>query len=104
MSPASVVMSGRAKILADGDGRSLYTFDKDHPGKSACTLLCAVAWPPFIAPVGATAHGKWSLVRRPSGVSQWAYNGSPLYTYRFDSKRGDVRGDGAEGVWHVAKP
>lgn len=104
MPPASFVMIGQQKLLADVNGRSLYTFDKDQPGKSECTLLCALAWPPFVAPVGATASGHWTVVTRPSGVTQWAYDGSPLYTYRFDSKRGDIRGDGAEGVWHVARP
>lgn len=103
-SHASVAMNGPAKVLTDSNGRSLYIFDKDQPGRSECTLLCAVAWPPFIAPAGAKAHGQWSLVQRPTGVTQWAYHGSPLYTYRFDVKRGDVRGDGAEGTWHVARP
>jgi predicted lipoprotein with Yx(FWY)xxD motif len=104
MSPATVVTSGKQKLLTDADGRSLYTFDKDQPGKSECTLLCALAWPPFEAPAGAKASGPWSVVTRPTGVTQWAYNGSPLYTYHFDSKPGDIHGDGAEGVWHIAKP
>lgn len=103
-SPATVVASGQQKLLADADGQSLYTFDKDQAGKSECTLLCALAWPPFEAPAGAKASGPWSVVTRPTGITQWAYNGSPLYTYHFDSKPGDVHGDGAEGVWHLAKP
>ena len=104
MSPAAVATIGQHKLLTDADGQSLYTFDKDQPGKSECTLLCALAWPPFEAPAGAKASGPWSIVTRPTGVTQWAYNGSPLYTYHFDSQPGDVHGDGAEGVWHVARP
>lgn len=104
LSPASVEMNEQQKILVDGKGRSLYTFDKDQSGKSECTLLCAVAWPPLVAPVSAKAFGQWTVTTRPSGVMQWVYKGSPLYTYRFDSKRGDIRGDGAEGVWHLARP
>lgn len=104
MSPAAVATIGQHKLLTDSDGQSLYTFDKDQPGKSACTLLCALAWPPFAAPAGAKASGPWSVVTRPTGVTQWAYNGSPLYTYHFDSKPGDVHGNGAEGVWHLARP
>ncbi|MCV9945089.1 hypothetical protein [Rhizobium sp. BT-175] len=103
-SPATVVTSGQQRLLADDNGRSLYTFDKDQPGKSACTLLCALAWPPFVAPAGAKSSGPWTVVTRPTGVNQWAYNGAPLYTYRFDSMRGDIRGDGAEGVWHLVRP
>ncbi|GAA3114934.1 hypothetical protein GCM10010520_68430 [Rhizobium viscosum] len=104
MSPAAVATIGQHKLLTDADGQSLYTFDKDQPGKSECTLLCALAWPPFEAPAGAKASGHWSIVTRPTGVTQWAYNGAPLYTYHFDSQPGDVHGDGAEGVWHVARP
>jgi predicted lipoprotein with Yx(FWY)xxD motif len=98
------VVQGSERHLENADGRSLYTFGKDAPGKSACNLLCAAAWPPLLAPTGSRASGHWSLVKRESGLTQWAYNGSPLYTYLFDFKPGDVRGDGAEGVWHLARP
>lgn len=104
-SPAGVAMDGREKVLVDGDGWTLYTFDKDQHGESECTFLCAAAWPPLAAPAGARAHGPWSLIRRSSGTLQWAYNGSPLYTYRLDFSRGEVSGNGADGgLWHVAKP
>ena len=33
-------------ILVDAAGRTLYTFDNDRDGKSACNGGCAVAWPP----------------------------------------------------------
>ncbi|RCW77864.1 putative lipoprotein with Yx(FWY)xxD motif [Phyllobacterium bourgognense] len=102
--PARVIMHGQTKILTDAHGWSLYTFDEDQPGKSECTLLCATAWPPFEAPASARTSGHWSLIRRSSGVLQWAYKGSPLYTYRLDFKPGEIRGDGAEGIWHLAKP
>lgn len=71
MSPAAVATVGQHKLLTDADGQSLYTFDKDQPGKSECTLLCALAWPPFEAPAGAKASGPWSIVTRPTGVTQW---------------------------------
>jgi len=102
--PAMAVSQASQKHFANASGRSLYTFDKDTPGNSECNLLCAAAWPPLLAPAGARASGHWSLVQRASGLMQWAYNGSPLYTYRFDFKPGDVRGDGSEGVWHLARP
>jgi len=104
MVPVEVVMVGQEKILADENGKSLYTFDKDQPGKSDCTGICAAIWPPLVAAEGAKASGQWSLVRRHDGSMQWAFNGSPLYTYRLDTRPGDVSGDGAEGVWHVARP
>jgi len=104
MAPVEVVMLGQEKILANENGKSLYTFDKDQPGKSDCTGICAAIWPPLVAAEGAKASGQWSLVRRHDGSMQWAFNGSPLYTYRMDARPGDVSGDGAEGVWHVARP
>jgi len=33
-------------MLADADGRTLYTFDKDAANKSNCYGGCAAAWPP----------------------------------------------------------
>lgn len=104
MAPVEIVTVGREKIFADEHGKSLYTFDKDQPGKSNCMGFCAVFWPPLVAKEGSKASGHWSLVRRDSGAMQWAYDGSPLYTYRVDVRQSDVSGDGADGVWHLAKP
>ena len=101
--PAKIVVVGQEKILADLNGRTLYTYDKDQPGKSECIAVCAAIWPPYVAPEDATAGGHWSLVQRYDGVKQWAYDGSPVYTYRPDLKPGDTFGDGVEGVWHLVK-
>ena len=35
--------------LTDAKGMTLYTFDKDTPGKSACNEPCAASWPPLMA-------------------------------------------------------
>lgn len=45
-----------AKVLADAKGMTLYTFDKDTPGKSVCKDKCAVNWPPVLASAGAEAE------------------------------------------------
>lgn len=34
----------------------------------------------------------------------WAYEGKPLYTFIKDKKRDGITGEGAGGVWHLAKP
>jgi predicted lipoprotein with Yx(FWY)xxD motif len=81
---------------------TLYTFDKDEPGKSNCYDQCAVNWPPFLAEAGAMAEGEWTIVDRTDGTKQWAYEGKPLYLYIEDKKAGDVTGEGKGGVWHVA--
>ncbi len=91
-------------VLVAPDGRTLYTYDKDSKGVSNCSGLCAAAWPPLLAPDSAHATDSFTVITRSGGDKQWAYNGQPLYLYIGDSMPGDVDGDGADGVWHVAKP
>ena len=103
--PAAVADTAKGKTLVDAKGMTLYTFDKDTDGKSACNGPCAVNWPPLAAAAGAAAMGSWSVVTRDDGGRQWAYKGKPLYTWVKDGKPGDVTGDGfLNGAWHVAQP
>jgi len=98
-----------AKKAADGtltnaSGITLYTFDKDAAGKSACNGPCAANWPPLMAASGASASADWTIVTRDDGSKQWAYKGQPLYTWVKDQKAGDKTGDGfANNAWHTAK-
>jgi predicted lipoprotein with Yx(FWY)xxD motif len=88
-------------VLTDENGMTLYTFDKDEPGKSNCSGECAVNWPPAIAAADAEPTGDLTIVERDDGTKQWADEGQPLYTYIKDEKPGDVTGDGVNGVWHA---
>jgi predicted lipoprotein with Yx(FWY)xxD motif len=88
-------------MMVDHKGMTLYTFDKDSGGKSMCNDECAKNWPPMMAPAGATATGKWSVIKRDDGTSQYAYDGKPLYTFVKDKKPGDMVGDNMKDVWHV---
>lgn len=104
---AASVMSGssaKGPVLTDDKGMTLYTFDKDEGGKSACVDTCAQNWPPLLADKGAKAMGEYSLITRADGAMQWAYRGKPLYLWSKDSKPGDTSGDGLRDVWHVARP
>ncbi len=91
-------------VLVAPDGRTLYIYEKDEKGVSKCSVLCAAAWPPLRAPDSAHATDSFTVITRSGGDRQWAYNGQPLYLYIGDSMPGDVDGDGADGVWHVARP
>jgi predicted lipoprotein with Yx(FWY)xxD motif len=91
-------------VLVTATGMTLYTFDKDADGKSACNGPCATNWPPLAAGADAKAEGAWSLVARDDGARQWAYKGKPLYTFQKDAKPGDRAGDNFKDVWHVARP
>jgi predicted lipoprotein with Yx(FWY)xxD motif len=88
-------------MMVDHKGMTLYTFDKDSGGKSMCNEDCAKNWPPMMAPAGATAEGKWSVIKRDDGKMQYAYDGKPLYTFVKDTKPGDMTGDKMKDVWHV---
>lgn len=105
---ASGPMAGGAPVQLSGDvlvtrtGMTLYTFDKDPEGKSACNGACANIWPPLRAAATDSASGDFSIVTREDGSRQWAYDGKPLYTWVKDQKPGDRTGDNFNKVWHVA--
>ena len=90
-------------VLTNAAGMTLYTFDKDADGKSACNGPCAANWPPLMAAGDAKASGDWTVVTRDDGGKQWAYKGKPVYLWAKDQKPGDKTGDGFNNVWHVAK-
>jgi len=92
-------------ILVAPNGMTLYTYDKDMGGQSACVGSCATNWPPLLAEAGSMPSGPWTVVQRDDGTMQWAYDSKPLYTWSKDMKSGDMKGEGmANGSWHVAKP
>jgi predicted lipoprotein with Yx(FWY)xxD motif len=99
-----VAQTSKGPTLTDAKGMTLYTFDKDIDGKSACNGKCAENWPPLMAGAGATAPAGYSVIARDDGGKQWAYKGMPLYGWVKDAKPGDVTGDGVNGSWHIAKP
>ena len=53
---------------------------------------CAQVWPPAFAAADAKPVGQWSVVDRPDGRKQWAYEGWALYTSILDKESGDVNG------------
>ena len=89
--------------LTNGTGMTLYTFDRDAGGKSACNGPCAGNWPPLAVTGDAKSMGDWTIIARDDGSKQWAYKGKPLYGWSKDTKPGDKTGDGVNNVWHVAK-
>ena len=99
-------------ILVDSKGDTLYYFEKDKGGKSACYGACATVWPPYTAsgtPKGekGAQASKLGTSKRSDGTTQVTYAGFPLYTYQGDSKPGDTNGNdfkqfGAE--WYALTP
>jgi predicted lipoprotein with Yx(FWY)xxD motif len=99
------------QILVAANGMTLYTFEADQNGQSACTsVACVSFWPPYIlsAPstAGADLVGALGTITRPDGSLQVTYNGMPLYTFAVDKNPGEVKGDAINefgGIWHVTK-
>ncbi len=105
MAPAKTAETSKGKAFVDATGMTLYTFDKDSVGKSACNGPCAANWPPLAAASDAKASGDWTVVTRDDGSKMWAFKGKPVYTFAKDTKAGDTNGDGfLNGAWHIAKP
>ena len=102
--PQVTAATSAGQVLVDAAGMTLYVYDGDTPGRSNCTGVCALVWPPAIADHDARPSGVYTLIERGGGVRQWARDGRPLYGYSGDVRPGDARGDGLEGAWHVARP
>jgi predicted lipoprotein with Yx(FWY)xxD motif len=96
--------TSKGKALVDGNGMTLYVFDRDGSGKSNCNGSCADNWPPLVADTDAKASGDFAFIARNEGRKQWTYKGKPLYTFSKDKSPGDAGGDGVNNVWHVATP
>jgi predicted lipoprotein with Yx(FWY)xxD motif len=112
---AATVRVGQSKlgrILVDGRGRSLYLFEKDTRGRSACNGACAAAWPPLIASTKSRAGAgvKASLLgrtKRRDGRWQVTYKRHPLYTFVQDTRKGQTNGEGVDAFgaeWYLVSP
>ncbi len=95
-------------ILAGPDGRTLYIFTKDSPGKSVCEGQCLVNWPPLMADGaeirGAGVTGTLGTITRPDGSLQVAINGMALYYWIGDTAPGQTNGQNVGGIWFVVYP
>jgi predicted lipoprotein with Yx(FWY)xxD motif len=112
-SPAAVVDlrgSRLGRILVDGRGRTLYLFEADKAGRSACNGACAGAWPPYLsngtpqAGSGVAGALLGTSVRSGDGGTQVTYHGHPLYYYAGDGRPGDTTGQGLNqfgAKWYV---
>ena len=96
--------------LVDPRGMTLYTFERDADGVSACYDRCAEAWPPYLleegteAALGGGLTGEIGTVARDDGTTQITYQGEPLYFFFQDEVPGDANGHGAQSVWYAANP
>jgi predicted lipoprotein with Yx(FWY)xxD motif len=105
-SPAGITL--KAMVNAGGDvfvdyrGMTLYVFDGDQDGKSACVDACLKIWTPLAAGELAKPTGDWSIARRADGSRQWAFKGRPVYGFSGDAKSGEANGLYFDRQWHAA--
>ena len=99
----SAIGAQAAGMVTAKNGMTLYVFDKDTGGVSACYDDCAKKWPPYVGTTADAMTEGWTLVKRTDDTMQWAYDGKPVYFFAKDAKAGDATGDGLGGVWHVIK-
>jgi len=86
-------------ILVDARGRTLYLFEKDRNGISACNTACATYWPPLTSratPRAGTGvqQSMLRLAKQHNGRRQVTYAGHPLYTFVGDKSSGQTTGEG----------
>ena len=94
---------GQKSALAYVNGRTLYTFAKDEPGKSNCTGACAEAWPPALVGPGDRDFTDFTIITRADGGKQWAYKGKPLYLSVRDTANGQCNGNGVDEQWYIVE-
>jgi predicted lipoprotein with Yx(FWY)xxD motif len=100
------------RIVVNAGGRTLYLFQKDKHGQSACYGPCAQFWPPLLTsgkPVaGPGVNGKLlGVTMRTNGTHQVTYGGHPLYRFLNDEKPGQTEGEGSKAFgarWYVLAP
>jgi predicted lipoprotein with Yx(FWY)xxD motif len=105
-------MTSLGQVLVDGNGMTIYLFEKDTGTTSMCDSSCAKFWPPVTtsgapkAGSGVTA-AKLGTTKRADGTTEVTYNGHPLYLYTGDKSPGDVTGQGLNAfgaLWYVVSP
>lgn len=109
----SVKQSKDGTILAAGPKHlTVYLFEADKGGQSACSGACVSAWPPVTTggepqAGGSASSAKLGTISRSDGTKQVTYDGHPLYFFEKDGDAGDAYGQGVKGFganWYVVAP
>lgn len=103
-------------VLADPKGHTLYSAKAEHGGKVLCVDACTSFWAPVVASPDAADRAAGELgidltvLKRPDGDQQLAFDGLPLYTFTQEGAGaldGDGFADDFEGThfeWQAARP
>jgi predicted lipoprotein with Yx(FWY)xxD motif len=102
-------VSGLGTILVDGQGRTIYLFQRDTGPTSTCAGACIAGWPAVTThgtpqAAGGVTAAKLGTTKRSDGTMQATYAGHPLYYYAGDSAAGDANGQALNAFgapWYV---
>jgi predicted lipoprotein with Yx(FWY)xxD motif len=108
----STTKTSLGRIIVTSQGRTIYLFEKDRNGKSACSGQCAIFWPPLITSgtprvTGGASASLIGTTRRADGRLQVTYNHHPLYTFVKDKKAAQTSGEGVNAFgasWDAMSP
>jgi predicted lipoprotein with Yx(FWY)xxD motif len=103
---ARLVSSAQAVVLTDTEGMTLYAFNGEAKRDGQMCAMsgdCKLTWLPVQAPALALTTGDFSVVTRPDGSKQWAYQHYPLYLYSGDKLPGDALGLNVDKRWSAAE-
>ena len=95
----SIASVGGTDVLADAEGRTLYTAAVEEGGKILCVDACTSFWEPLTASSAEAESAAAELdldlgvVERPEGDRQLTLDGLPLYTFT-EEDAGQLDGDG----------
>lgn len=96
------------KYMVDDKGMTLYLFTKDVNGDSKCMDACLKIWPVFYMEKISVSSGlnvsDFGTITRTDGNKQSTYKGWPLYYFSSDVNPGDIKGEGVNSIWFIAKP
>lgn len=114
--PGVVISTKQSKlgtVLAAGPKQlTVYLFEADRGGASACSAACAKVWPPVTASgapsiAGQVEEAGLSTITRSDGTKQVTYKGHPLYFYDDDKDAEDAYGQGSKSFgaeWYALNP
>lgn len=95
------------KFLVGANGRTLYLFEKDQGGESACTGGCAKVWPALTSKGAPSSESGVDMSRLGTFNGQVpdhvVYDGHPLYFYTGDTAPGEVNGASVP-MWYPIDP
>ena len=86
-------------VLANAQGRTLYSAPVEKGGKILCVGTCTSFWEPLMASAADARRAAsdlgadLSVVKRPDGGRQLAFDGLPLYSFA-EEGAGQLTGDG----------